>query len=229
MTAPCTHEKHGCGYVKKIRIQERLNTVNQMNIITDKAPELKHKTACFTGGRPKTLFPTHAYAQSREVDYTRMVVKVSELVENLYQQEGITRFITGGAQGFDQIAFQAVAFVKKRHPEIENIVYIPFKGQETRWSETGRFGQQKYREMLEQADAVYNCAGWEFDNTSADFRTIAKMLFKRNEDMCSDSDTCIGQFPNDDWQSKSTKGGTAGCLRYAQNQGLRLIVRDFRP
>lgn len=204
-----------------------------MNIIQTTKPELKLHTACFSGGRPKSLYPVNAYAGYRNADYDILISNVTDLLEELYQR-GITRFISGGAQGFDQLAFHAVKELQSRHSYqpsgscIENIVYIPFWGQEGRWSEYGRFGQKDYRAMLEQATAVYCCTD-TVDPKLAAYPVITKALFHRNECMCNDSSICVGQFPDNSWTSYTTKGGTAGCLRYAKNLGMELIVKDFRP
>lgn len=195
---------------------------------TATTPTFKERTACFTGGRPKSLYPTYAYAASRELDYTGMIGNIYEVIENLYNNHGITRFISGGAQGFDQLAFRAVAFLKNKHPEVQNIVYVPFDNQDNRWMDNGRFGKKEYQDMLAKADEVHVCTE-NFDAISAPFYAVSKALFYRNECMCNDSCICIGQYPDDSWQLPTTKGGTAGCLRYARDLGMQLIIKDFRP
>lgn len=186
---------------------------------------LKSVTACFTGGRPKSLFPTYPYADFRRKDYNHMVDNVFRFIEQLYIQHGIYRFISGGAQGFDQVAFQAVARLKASYPNVENIVYVPFEHQDSKWSDYGIFSKLEYRKMLSEADAVYNCRP-DIDS-HAPYGVIAKALQYRNECMCNDSCMVIGQFPNDTW-STTYKSGTANCLRYANKQGITLHVYDFR-
>lgn len=185
-------------------------------------------TACFTGGRPKSLYPTYAYAQSRTIDYANMIANIAATVTELYLKRGIKIYITGGAQGFDQLAFRAVESVKRQHPDIKNLVYIPFNKQESMWADTGLFSKQEYHWMLSKADWVKVCT--EIDPTVVAYNNIVKALFTRNECMCNDSKIVIGQFPDDiSWHDKSIKGGTAGCLRYAESKDLELIVKDFRP
>ena len=73
----------------------------------------------------------------------------------VFAKFGIKNYITGGAQGFDQLAFWAVNSLKKEY-DIQNIVYIPFQGQERLWKKTGMFGQKDYQKMLALADQVIN-------------------------------------------------------------------------
>ena len=102
-------------------------------------------TVCFTGRRPKDLCGYNADS------YKTLVSAVLVILENLYQTQGVRRFITGGAQGFDQLAFWAVHNLRKNHPDVENILYLPFRGQESRWLAKGPFSQDEYRLMQSMA------------------------------------------------------------------------------
>lgn len=75
------------------------------------------KTLCFTGRRPKNLC---GYNNNK---YNDLVDKVTEICET-FHQNGYRNFISGGAQGFDQLAFWAVLRLKKIHPDVKNIVYV---------------------------------------------------------------------------------------------------------
>lgn len=156
-----------------------------------------------------------------------MAYNVAAFLESLYQN-GIRRFISGGAQGFDSIAFSAVQILKRSHPDVENVVYIPFYHQDNRWAETGLFSKRAYRKMLNLADNVIVCDA-VFDPTTEPFGKTVRKLMERNERMVNDSSIVIGQYPNDSWALSSTKGGTANCLRYAVSMNRQLYVNDFRP
>lgn len=54
------------------------------------------------------------------------------------------------------MAFWAVNSPKKEY-DIQNIVYIPFQGQERLWKKTGMFGQKDYQKMFALADQVNQC------------------------------------------------------------------------
>lgn len=176
------------------------------------------KTLCFTGPRPKNMgFQEKAISKSgreflvntsKESSYKGFVDSLANILENFYDS-GYTRFITGGAQGFDQLAFWAVNQLKQSHHDIQNVLYIPFKGQERQWQDFGYFGKQKYKDMLAIADEVhYVCP-----NELTDYGKIVQALQVRNHAMVTDSDKVLALYNSDDW--KTSKGGTCECIRYA--------------
>ena len=182
----------------------------------------KTMTVSFTGHRPKGIIAHRPYDESNRTEYQKIIDRLTIEIEKLVNA-GYTTFITGGAQGFDQLAFWAVNKVNNKHPEIQNIVYIPFKGQELHWAKTGLFSQHEYCLMLKKADHVHVCD--ENVNTS-DFKQAVKALMYRNECMVNDSGYVIGRFENDIWIFPQTKSGTANCLRYAKQMGS--TIRLFR-
>lgn len=185
------------------------------------------QTACFTGGRPKSLYGDKPYSDNHKSDYRAMAYNVAEFLETLYQN-GIRRFISGGAQGFDSIAFSAVQILKRSHPDVENVIYIPFHHQDSRWAETGLFSKQAYRKMLGLADNIIVCDA-AFDPATEPFGKVVYKLMERNKHMVNNSHIVVGQYPNTSWTTPSTKGGTANCLRYAAGMNRQLYVNDFRP
>lgn len=88
--------------------------------------ELKNRpVCCFTGRRPKDL-----YGYDKNL-YIPMVDALKRDILMLHQKYNMSTFITGGAQGFDQLAFWAVNALKRDMGlNIRNIIYVPFKGQE---------------------------------------------------------------------------------------------------
>ena len=185
------------------------------------------QTACFTGGRPKSLYEYQPYSDIHKPDYHDMMMNTAAFLESVYQN-GIRRFISGGAQGFDTIAFSAVQILKRSHADIENVVYIPFNNQDSRWTENGIFSKKTYRKMLGLADEVIVCDP-TFNASDEPFYKVSRKLMERNECMVNDSIIVIGQYPNTSWSLPSTKGGTANCLRYAVDVGRQIYVNDFRP
>ena len=157
-------------------------------------------TVSYTGHRPKDLLGYKA-------DYTPILNQMTAHLQQIIDQhpnEEIT-VITGGAQGVDQLAFQAADLLKQKGYKIINLVAMPFKGQEERWPELTRFGQKDYRNMLAKADHVEILSD---NNTDA----IIK-LDKRNQWMVNHSDLLICVTPYDDILTRH--GGTGNCLRYA--------------
>lgn len=182
-------------------------------------------TLCFTGHRPKGIFPVKPYDESHRQDYQKIVDRLANFVRTMVSM-GYTRFVSGGAQGFDQLSFWSVNQVKKEYGYIQNLVYIPFQGQERRWAKTGLFSQAEYRQMLRKADQVKVCVN---DIDASDFKQVTRALMYRNKCMVNDSDYVLGQFEDDSWQDYRTKSGTADCLRYAQklNKRIQVVNTDF--
>lgn len=177
------------------------------------------KTVCFTGPRPKDIFMKYPYAESRRSDYQQIVTNLKELVEDLYQQ-GYRTFVTGGAQGFDQLAFWAVHALQKKYTDIVNVLAVPFVEQERLWSETGLFSKQEYRLMRTKADKIIVCTVLEFND-------VGTSLLYRNKVMVALADLVVGMAKDDTWMNVSTRGGTAHCLRYAKEKGKKMIVKWF--
>lgn len=161
------------------------------------------KTLCFTGPRPSKLY---GYVQN---EYNELVDFIRKSLIS-YIKDGYDAFISGGAQGFDQIAFWAVNGLKKDYPHLKNILYLPCKNQDSRWIEEGTFGKKTYRLMLKHADKVVYVHDRDYQSP--------KDLFDRNHAMVDDADSVFGMYPNDNWTTE-TKSGTAECLRYANKKG----------
>lgn len=159
------------------------------------------KTLCFTGKRPKDLC---GYKKDKYEGLTSCIKRLCET----YYKSGYTRYLFGGAQGFDQIAFWAVYELKKVHQDIKLIVYVPFKGQERKWLETGLFSQQEYQQLLSLADEVVY-----LHEKLENYNDIVKALYERNHAMVTNSDAVIALYPDATW--KTNKSGTAECMRYA--------------
>lgn len=158
----------------------------------------KDETIAFTGRRPKDLC---GYATEK---YTSFVSWFSDfLYLEFYTKRGIRTWITGGAQGIDQLAFWAVEQMRKRYKlkDIKNTVFA-VSGQSIKWAQTGAFSQKEYNMMLGRADILCYVSGGSI-----------KALFERNHFMCDWSGTVLGVYPDDTWTSN--KGGTSECLRYA--------------
>lgn len=136
---------------------------------------IRHKTEnvgkvlCFTGRRPKDLCDDKKKAYQRAT-YNEMVEAIKESLRYLIKL-GYGTFISGGAQGFDQLAFWAVNSLKREEfPHIKNIVYVPFNGQETGWfsdgymkDDYGNFKVKKWKEKEVDGEIVKVPAAYEMD------------------------------------------------------------------
>lgn len=162
------------------------------------------KKLCFTGRRPKDLY---GYERDEYEDLINFLIK---LIES-YILSGYDTFISGGAQGFDQLAFWAVQKLKKKYPNIKNIVYAPCKNQDKKWAAEGAFGKKDYQLMLRFADEVKYINDNEFSGP--------KDMIIRNHAMVDNSDEILCLYPKTDWKTVK-KSGTAECMRYADKKGI---------
>lgn len=167
--------------------------------------------ACFTGPRPKNL-----YGHDNKAAYFPLLSALKDTIRELIKQDYDT-FVTGGAQGLDQLAFWAVNSLKKEGNNVKNIVYVPFKGQERRWAKEGLFSRKEYNLMLKLADEVHILS--DIDIAESNQRTINDAMYNRNHKMVDDTDATIGIYPDFSWEFPETKSGTAECMRYAKEQG----------
>lgn len=169
------------------------------------------KTLCFTGRRPKDLF---GYGESKRASYAALIDFTAKQLEHFYDK-GVRKFISGGAQGFDQCAFWAVEKLKERHPDVKNVVYIPFPGQDAQWPEDGLFGKKEYQKMCLRADEpVY--IGKHYSKAG---------LLTRNHHMVDSSDVVLGLYPDDSFGD--SYGGTAECLRYAVKRNKEIYQLTY--
>lgn len=161
---------------------------------------------CFTGVRPNKLC-------GYERDPYKPFVKQMTGFLRQYADMGIQKYVTGGAQGFDQLTFWAVNALKTDYPEIQNIVYVPFKGQESVWSKYGVFSQQDYAQMLKYADDIK----YVFTEKANTKKEASHMLKVRNESMVNETDLVVALQNDMNWKTAKI-GGTAHCMQYAWSQ-----------
>lgn len=176
------------------------------------------KTLCFTGHRPSGLFGYGLDTPTQE-RYNALTKELVDILHDLHQKR-FSRFITGGAQGADQLAFWAVDFIKDYYlnDTFENVVYVPCKGQDSRWKEDGRFGKREYYQMLKKATEVVYISEGPYQGPWT--------MTRRNHAMVDASDAVLAIYgASEDWHT--AKGGTAECMRYAEKRDKPIII--FNP
>lgn len=172
------------------------------------------KKCSFTGHRPKDL-----YGYDNQAAYQNLFNLIKETVRNLYK-EGYTEFITGAAQGIDQLVFWAVHSLKREGLPIRNIVYLPFQGLERQWKKVGLFSQEEFRLMISLSyETIIITKHMVFEKN-----IINSSLSKRNHKMVDDTDLLVGFYHGLPFEI-NTGSGTAECLRYAKscNKEIRII------
>lgn len=172
----------------------------------------KRETMCFTGHRANKLCGYNINA------YTEFVSELMNVLKIYITKYNIKNFITGGAQGFDQLVFWAVHHLQHKHPEykIQNIVFVPFTGQESKWSDKGLFSKTDYNNMLSVADRIVIC---NREVTShSDFNTIRETLMNRNKQMVDSSIRVMALCNEAEACTNNITGGTGNCVRYALSE-----------
>ena len=91
------------------------------------------KTCAFTGHRPKGL----GYPELDE-RCAALKEKLRALIIRMIEEEGVTHFISGMAQGVDMYAAEIVLELKKQDPQITLECAIPYERQAVRWPEALR-------------------------------------------------------------------------------------------
>lgn len=148
--------------------------------------------------------------------------KLTEIISSAKQNE-VIYFRSGGAGGFDQIAFDVVERFKRvyRNRTIINEVDVPFENQYIVWSEEE---QEEYINMLKTANKVIRVDRldkYKIKGLEQDIYHPAKMQ-KRNEFLVDNCDILIAL-----WNGEKN-GGTKNCLNYAKKQGnVDIIYLDF--
>ncbi len=117
-----------------------------------------------------------------------------------------TRFICGGAMGFDAMAARAVIRAREACPDIRLILALPYRGMELRWPEAEK---REFEEILAQADSVHYLAD-EYDRDC---------MLRRDRYMVEHSDRCIC------YMTRYT-GGTAYTVSQALKKGIEVINLD---
>lgn len=187
-------------------------SMEESNKLREEIERLRNDTCGFTGHRPSKL--DNCYSLKHP-----MSIKISDeiypILEKLIKEEGIRRFITGGAIGFDQIAFWTVHKLKKTYPDIKNVLSIPFKNQAAKW--TDKETLTWYSKMLKLADEIIyvdELGMYRVEGTIIGDYHVAKMQ-QRNEHMVDESRIMIALWDG-------TKGGTGNCVNYIRKKSKTL-------
>lgn len=165
------------------------------------------KTIAFTGHRPDKLY---GYDLKND-KYLKLNKFLEKLLEEKITNEGYDTFISGGALGFDTVAFLSVKNLKKKYPNIKNIIAVPFENQHSKWSLKD---VNLYNWMKGVADEVIFVDSLEeYNRTNANVGMFHKdKLMIRNEYMVDNADLLIAVWDG------NNKSGTANCIKYAKNK-----------
>lgn len=174
----------------------------------------------FTGPRPDML---HGYSSQFIEEYNEIILYTSQIV-SAFCKQGFTKFISGGAQGFDQLAFLAVNNCKSRGITVENVLYLPFPGQDAYWSD-GLFGKQEFKAIIGMADEVKYIT----EEKPKQKYEVVTAMHNRNHAMVTDSDFMIALLAGRSLDFRNASGGTSECVRYALSHGKPVYTVQYHP
>lgn len=133
--------------------------------------------------------------------------KISALLERSIQalsSKGVSRFLCGGAIGFDTLAAEAVLRCKSSTDSgISLILILPCRDQDKAWNKRQRM---RYSAVIQSADEVIY--------TSADY--FDGCMHKRNRYMADHSAYCVTYLTQ-------KSGGTYYTANYAHKKGVSFI------
>ena len=151
------------------------------------------KICCFTGHRD---IPDNHILRLPEI----LDTLIKEMISN-----GVRKFRTGGAIGFDTLAALKILDAKQKHPElgIKLELHLPCKDQANGWSEHDK---QVYDFILNRADSC-SYVGETYTRGC---------MHKRNRMLVEGADYCIAYL-------STQSGGTFYTYDYAQKKGVTVI------
>ena len=163
----------------------------------------RERTCCFTGPRPQ-----HLPWGTNEEDprCVRLKFELRCALEGLIH-EGWRNFIGGMAIGCDMYFAEAVLELKREHPDVTLEAAIPCGGQPERWSREQRL---RYNRLLDRCDAV----------TVLQINYSPDCMQRRNRYMVDRSSLLLACH-------NGRPGGTMNTLRYAMEQGVKIIQIDI--
>lgn len=163
------------------------------------------KTLTFTGHRPGKLYGYNL----KDERYLKLNKFLEKILEEKIVKEGYDTFISGGALGFDTVAFLSVKNLKKKYPHIKNILAIPFENQPVKWSLGDRRLYQWMKNTADKVVYVDTLDKYSRTNTPSGLFNNEKLKI-RNEYMVDNSDFLIALW------NYSYKSGTGHCVNYAK-------------
>jgi uncharacterized phage-like protein YoqJ len=149
---------------------------------------------------------------------TKIKDRLLEVIESVIVNENVHIFISGGALGFDQIAFWCVCILKEKYA-LKNILAIPFKNQNVVWSDNQKYWYNRIVNEADQVTFVDELEKYKVGGINPGIYHVAKMQ-KRNQFMVDNSNIVIAYWDG-------SKGGTKNCLDYALSKNK--IIYQINP
>ena len=162
------------------------------------------KSCCFTGYRLEKIgFDFNDSCPQYRQLLSRIATSTAEMIE-----KGCVRFYTGMAMGFDIIAAEHIALIKKLNHSIKLIAVIPFKDQAKNWPKEWT---ARYFALLDECDEIITLEDeyriWAYE--------------QRNRYMVDHSQYVLTYYDG-------KKGGTANTVKYAIKKNREILNIFFK-
>ncbi|MGU8718499.1 SLOG family protein [Clostridium perfringens] len=102
----------------------------------------------FTGHRCDLLYGWNIDIK----EYKILAQIIAKHCRELIKKKNVSKFYTGGALGFDTVAFWTINYLKKEFPNIKNVLCIPFEGYNKNWYNKADI--ERFHRMLSVADEI---------------------------------------------------------------------------
>ena len=158
------------------------------------------RRCAFTGYRPMKMPFGYDEECPLALDFKH---RLHDTIEMLILQ-GYTHMISGGAQGMDIMADEAVLELQKAYPEVTLEIAVPYESQAAKWPADYC---ARWQECIDRADVV----------TVLSHEYTKGCLFARNRYLVTQADILLACFDG-------KEGGTKNTVEYAQRNGCRVCL-----
>jgi len=169
----------------------------------------------FTGPRPKKE-DKHSFSVED------IMQRLYETIIKLIVEKGVTTFISGGALGFDQYAFQCVLWIQKHYPHIRNIMAIPFEEQYKGWAKEQIKLYATYKERADEVVYVDELELYQKKNRVKPGKFQGIKYQNRNEFMVDNCQLLVSLYDG------NKESGTYNCITYAKEQQVPILNLNLR-
>ena len=158
------------------------------------------RRCAFTGYRPMKMPFGYDESCAQAQDFKK---RLHDTIEILILQ-GYKHMISGGAQGMDIMAAEAVLDLQKDFPDVTLEIAVPFEGQADKWPEGYR---ARWQRCIDQADMI----------TVLSHRYTKGCLYARNRYLVTQADLLLACYDGQE-------GGTKHTVDYAKRNGCRVCL-----
>lgn len=160
----------------------------------------KARRCAFAGYRPLKM--PFGYDEECELalDFKK---RLYQTIEVLILQ-GYTHFISGGAQGMDTMATEAVFDLQERYPYVTLEVAVPFEGQADKWDAGYR---ERWQRCIERADMI----------TVISHKYTNNCMFRRNRYLVEQADLLLACYDG-------KEGGTKNTVDFARRNYVQVCL-----